>query len=30
MNEENFTSKLTWLESKLSQELIYIGMRKDH
>ena len=27
---ENFTMKLTWLESNSSQEFIYVGMRMDH
>jgi len=29
MTAENFTRKLTWLESNLSQESIYVGMRLD-
>jgi hypothetical protein len=30
MNGENFTRKLTLLESNSSQELIYVGMKMDH
>ena len=30
MTAENFTRKLTWLESSLSQESIHVGMRIDH
>jgi len=25
-----FARKLTWLESNLSQEFVYVGMRMDH